>query len=167
MHGDGNNSDGVEIIKPSNKLKNKVGGGPNAKFNARLIERTEKAVEARGDDYMVKVRADVEDLRQMIQKAHSVADEETKPLLYAISMRARDIKGEAATFNLPLLTRFGDGLYKFTENMSELTKSRLAVMQAHVDAMNVVLAQRMTGDGGKIGNQLSRGLEIATEKFKQ
>jgi hypothetical protein len=166
MASDGDNSDDVKIIKPSTKLKDKVGGGTNAKFNAKMIERTEKAVEARSGDYLVKVRNDIESLRKLIQRAQE-EPENSRSILYDISMGAREVKGEAATFNYPLLTRFGDGLYKFTESMTELTKPRIAVIQAHIDAMNAVLSQRMKGDGGPVGNQLSRGLEIAVEKFRQ
>ncbi|MEO0391783.1 MAG: hypothetical protein AAF213_00895 [Pseudomonadota bacterium] len=159
-------SDDVQIIKPSTRLRDKVGAGGNAQFNAKAIERTEKAVAAKGKDYTAKVRKDVEDLRQMVRTAAEGGDA-TAEQMKKIAMVAREIKGQAATFNFPLLTKFGDGLFNFTDNMTELTPKRVAVIEAHVDAMAVVLAQNMHGDGGAIGNKLVRGLDLAIEKFKQ
>ena len=88
-------------------------------------------------------------------------------LIRKVAMAAREIKGEAGTFNFPLLTRFGDGLFNFTDSMTELSPKRIAVIQAHVDAMTAVLAHNMRGDGGPVGSQLVRGLDMAIEKFKQ
>ena len=166
MASDGNDSDKVEIIKPSTKLKNKVGDGPNAKFNAKVIERTEKAVSARGDDYVTKVKTDLNELRNLAQSLKSANPGDTE-LIRKVAMAAREIKGEAGTFNFPLLTRFGDGLFNFTDSMTELSPKRIAVIQAHVDAMTAVLAHNMRGDGGPVGSQLVRGLDMAIEKFKQ
>ena len=159
-------SDDVEIIKPSTRLRDKVAAGGNAQFNSRAIERTEKAVAANGKDYTAKVRKDVENLREMVRNAAQGGDA-TAEQMKEIAMIAREIKGQAATFNFPLLTKFGDGLFNFTDNMTELNDKRVAVILAHVDAMSVVLAQNMHGDGGPIGNQLVRGLDLAIEKFKQ
>lgn len=166
MASDGNDNDKVEIIKPSTKLKNKVGGGPNGKFNPKVIERTERAVAARGKDYTAKVKKDVQDLRALVESLKPGSDTDPE-LIHKIAMAAREIKGEAATFNFPLLTRFGDGLFNFTEKMTVLSPKRIAVMQAHVDAMSAVLAHSMHGDGGPVGNQLVRGLDKAIDKFKQ
>ncbi|MBV6631695.1 MAG: hypothetical protein KI792_01535 [Alphaproteobacteria bacterium] len=161
----GGSGDDVEIIKPSNRLKNKVGGGGNAKFSAKVIERTEKAVASRGEDYLAKVREDIQQLRELVKKA--AGGEVTPALIQEIAMTAREVKGEAATFNFPLLSHFGDGLFKFTDGMSDLSTKRLAVVQAHVDAMSAVLSHNMRGEGGPVGQQLKKGLDIAIEKFKQ
>ena len=134
----------VEIIKPSTRLRDKVGAGGNSKFNAKAIERTEQAVKAKSKDYKAKVRKDVEDLRNMVRAA-AAAGTATPEELKKIAMSAREIKGEAATFN----------------------PKRIAVIEAHVDAMSIVLAQNMHGDGGPIGMKLARGLDLAIEKFKQ
>ena len=88
MASDGNDSDKVEIIKPSTKLKNKVGGGPNAKFNAKVIERTEKAVSARGDDYVTKVKTDLNELRNLAQSLKSANPGDTE-LIRKVAMAAR------------------------------------------------------------------------------
>lgn len=157
--------DDVEIIQPSNKLKRKVGGGPNAKFSAKVIERTEKAVESRGEDYLAKVRHDINHLRELVGQA--AGGDASADLIKEIAMTAREVKGEAATFNFPLLSHFGDGLFKFTDGMSDLSPKRHAVVQAHVDAMSAVLSHNMRGEGGPVGKQLKKGLDIAIEKFKQ
>ncbi|MEM6901945.1 MAG: hypothetical protein AAF556_01735 [Pseudomonadota bacterium] len=166
MSNNGSSGDGdVEIIKPSDRLKRKVGGGSNAKFNAKVIERTEKVVESRGDDYLAKVRDDIQSLRSLVQEA--CGGQASDELINQIAMTAREVKGEAATFNFPLLSHFGDGLFKFTDGMSEMSPQRLAVVQAHVDAMSAVLTHNMRGEGGPVGQQLKKGLDIAIEKFKQ
>lgn len=156
----------VEIIKPSTRLRDKVGAGGNSKFNTKAIERTEKAVKAKSQDYKAKVRKDVENLKAMV-RATTTTGTATPEELKKIAMLAREIKGEAATFNLPLLTKFGDGLFNFTDNMTDLNPKRIAVIEAHVDAMSIVLSQNMHGDGGPIGMKLARGLDMAIEKFKQ
>ena len=36
----------------------------------------------------------------------------------------------------------------------------------HIDAMRVVIRERVEGDGGEIGSELKKGLEQSVEKFK-
>lgn len=154
----------VEIIKPSLRLKQKVGAGNGATFSAKTVERAEKSIVAMSNDYVQKASVEISSLRALAQQALK-QEANASAILGQISKQAREIKGQGSTFGFPLLTRISDSLYQFTDGMSVLNQKRMGVIIAHLDAMQLVISQKIKGDGGNLGNELCRSLDEAIAKF--
>lgn len=154
----------VEIIKPSLRLKQKVGAINGAGFSAKLIERAEKSIVAMSGEYTKKVSLDISGLRTLTQQAME-SEGNSRFILGQISNQAREIKGQGGTFGYPLLTRISDSLYNFTSGMSNINQKRMGVILAHLDAMQLVISQQIKGDGGALGQELCKSLDVAIEKF--
>ena len=45
-----------------------------------------------------------------------------------------------------------------------ITDNHVEILKAHVDAINAVITGRVNGDGGELGKELRRSLELAIEK---
>ena len=75
------------------------------------------------------------------------------------------MKGQGGTFGYQLITDFAEGLYNFTSTGAGLSDSHVEIIKAHIDAMRVVIRERIDGDGGEIGSELKKGLEASVAKY--
>ena len=156
--------DDVEIIKPSFKLKRKVGPVAGCTFNAKVIEKAEKSIASMSGDYVKKVTLDISGLRALTEQARN-DEKNCRFVLGQIANQAREIKGQGGTFGFPLLTRISDSLYQFTMSMSTINAKRATVISTHLDAMQLVISQQIKGDGVALGQEVCRSLDAAIEKF--
>ena len=78
---------------------------------------------------------------------------------------AHELRGQGGTFGYPLISVFGKSLYGFTGPGAVYSDSHLEIVKAHIDSMRVVINDRIEGDGGRLGLELSKGLEIAIAKY--
>jgi hypothetical protein len=151
-------SKGAEFVTPPNYLKMKVGGGG---IDKEAIKEAEIAVQVLGhkmyakwaDDDLGRMRASFEEL-----KATDLdAPDSVKKMLRI----CWDMKGLGGTFGYPLVTTITHYLSNYLEHClnTEGAKVSAAVVSPHIDALYVVLSQKISGDGGAIGRELVAGLE--------
>ncbi len=86
-------------------------------------------------------------------RSHSVKD------IYGI---AHNLKGQGSSFGYPLITRIGQSLCQLTRTVREFSDGDLNIVQAHLDAIRLILAKDIKGDGGEIGDKLAARLETLT-----
>lgn len=140
---------------------------------ARRLARAEAAVADLAKSYVTWASADVEKCTEHLATARSVQPAANLPdgavddrmiavqALYAV---AHNIKGQGSSFGFPLMTRLGDSLCRLTRGKRRFPDGDLNVIQAHLDAMRLVLAQNIRGDGGALGDKLAQRLEtLVTE----
>jgi hypothetical protein len=140
---------------------------------ARRLARAEAAVADLAKSYVGWASADVEKCVEHLALARAAAPTGNRPegavddriiavqALYAI---AHNIKGQGSSFGFPLMTRLGDSLCRLTRGKRPFPDSDLNLIQAHLDAMRLVLAQGIRGDGGELGAKLAQRLEgLVTE----
>jgi len=97
---------------------------------------------------------------------HCVDDEVgRKGYFERINSIAHDMKGQGGTFGYQLMTDFVKGLYTFTAKGAGLSDSHVKIIKVHIDAMRVVIRERIDGDGGDIGAELKKSLEISVQKY--
>jgi len=72
---------------------------------------------------------------------------------------AHNLKGQGTSFGYPLITRIGQSLCQLTRRERHFSDADLGLMQAHLDAIRLILAKEIKGDGGEIGDKLAARLE--------
>ncbi len=72
---------------------------------------------------------------------------------------AHNLKGQGTSFGYPLITRIGQSLCQLTRRERDFSDADLGIMQGHLDAIRLILAKDIKGDGGEIGDKLSARLE--------
>ncbi len=148
----------AQFVTPPNYLKMKVGAGG---IDKEAIKEAEIAIQVLGhkmyakwaDDDLGRMRASFEELKQT-----SLDDSESVKKMLRICW---DMKGLGGTFGYPLVTTITHYLSNYLEhclNSAEASVSA-AVVTPHIDALYVVLSQKISGDGGAIGRELVSGLE--------
>ena len=87
-------------------------------------------------------------------------------LIARIVADALEIKGMGGTFKFPLLTQVAKSLHDYATQIHEPNAWNTVIVGHHIDALYVVLAQRITGLGGRIEAELLKALRAASTKFK-
>jgi hypothetical protein len=84
--------------------------------------------------------------------------------LYGI---AHNIKGQGSSFGYPLITRLGQSLCALTRRERAFSDGDLGVIQAHLDALRLILTKDIKGDGGDVGDKLAKRLEALVAEINR
>jgi len=156
--------DKVEIINPPNTVKSKVRvGGPGA-VDTSTLEQAEQAIASMGDQYLEWVQEDLKRIDEAFA-ALAAASGERKDELEEVFGVAHDMKGQGGSFGFDLITAIGNQLCRLIEKLEKAGDPEVNAIRVHIDAMKLVIAQKIKGDGGKAGDQILFGLEKVAEKL--
>ena len=155
---------GARIIRPNLTLNSKVTiGGPGAVDEAAL-DRAEKVIQDMSGDYLKWAKGDLARLAKAFAALKS-GKGDTATHLDAIFAVSHDIKGQGGSFDFDLMTILGNQLRRFIEGLKgKAGAPEVEVIELHVNALQVVMAQNLKKDGGPIGRSLLGGLEQVIEK---
>jgi hypothetical protein len=151
-----------QIVNPPNPLRDKVSGsGP---ISEEMLERAEKAVEGLAAQFDELMAGELDKLGELVDAGMKEPARrlEIAKLIFEIS---HDLRGQAGTFNYPLITRVGSSLCRFTDDLTACNERELQVIQLHINAMQAILADVRRGDGGAVGEEIADGLELAVRKM--
>jgi len=116
------------------------------------------------DQYLEWVQDDI----KRIDAAFAVlvaASGERKQELDDVFQVAHDMKGQGGSFGYDLVTAIGNQLCRLIEKLERVGDAEINAIKVHIDAIKLVIAQKMRGNGGKAGDQILIGLEKVMEKL--
>ena len=152
-----------EIINPPTNLQNKVEkGGPGA-VDLDAIARAEEVIANLAGDYINWAKEDLVKLEAAYDKLKK-GEGEQKELLLGVFNIAHDMKGQGGSFDYELMTAVGDKLCRLVEKLDKIGPKEVEKIRIYVDAMQVIIGHKLSGDGGKEGQQLLMGLEVLVQK---
>src|SRR5262249_24595126 len=138
-------------------------GGGDIGYNPlkETLARAEEATTALRANYTEWARIDVDHTQALLDAAKKDAEgrREQLDLLHAAM---HNIKGQGASFGYPLVTRIGQSLCRLIAPGRSLDDAGLNIAQAHLDALKLVLDQKVAGAGGEVGDKLAARLEDLT-----
>jgi len=149
----------IEVFMPPNMLKAKVGGTMGG-IDMSVIQRAEKAIESLKTEFAVWIEADVARLVDARNTFGGDSNGETRGDLYRASL---DLKGQALTFEYPLVARVAVSLCKLLDETPEMPPA--ALIDAHVDAIRVIVRDKMKDTGDKVAQLLAAELEARVLQF--
>ena len=147
----------VEVIKPPDKLKDKVKSGVPGGVDERVLEKAEAVVTSMGGEFVQWAEEDLKSLLRAFDglKAGTADQKESLRTIFKIS---HDIKGQGGSFDYDLLTAIGDSLCRLIEDKDRAGPAEIEAIKLHAEALNLVLTNRLKGDGGDTGANLLDGL---------
>jgi len=157
--------DKLEIINPPNTLKSKVStGGPGA-VDMQALERAEQVIASMADSYLEWVHEDLKKITDAYDVlAKGEGDQKTN--LEAVFQVSHDIKGQGGSFGYDLMTALGNELCRLIEKLDHAPgPSEISAVKIHIDAMKLVIQNRMSGDGGKEGKAVLMGIQKVCDKL--
>lgn len=156
------------LFRLPNKLKEKVGGG-NIKgalqLPASILEEAEESLEKQSLDFAELAQKHLNNLSELIKKTNEADKSNRFPLIEEINMIAHELRGQGGTFGYPLITIFGKSLYEVTRKLTEVDDNVIQLIKAHSDSMNAVIREKISGDGGELGRDVLKSLDIAIKKY--
>lgn len=126
---------------------------------ARMLARAEAAVADLAKSYTGWALADVEKCVAILAAARAGNAADRVRHARDIHAVAHNIKGQGTSFGYPLMTRLGQSLCHLTRRKEDFSEADLDLIGAHIDAMRLVLAKEIRGEGGELGNKLGARLE--------
>ncbi len=152
-----------------NRLQQKLSAGMSSNpdepaFQPELLNQAESMISNMETDYADWVSDSVKMLRDALNRAIEDPDGSDEHL-QKINEIALELRGQGSMFGYPLMTQFGKSLYEFSIPDMSVTPQLLDLIKAHTDLINVVIHQRMKGDGGEVGRDLMNNLDKAKKKY--
>jgi chemotaxis protein histidine kinase CheA len=149
----------IEIFTPPNVLKAKMGNG---KLGLSAVRRAEQAIDDLKGEFTGWVMHDVDRLVEAGQAYVKQSNEETLADLYRA---AHDLKGQAATFDFPLIARVASSLCMLTDDTSYGLPLPLKLIEAHIDAIKVIVRDNLKDPSDQTGTELAVELETQVAGF--
>lgn len=152
------------FIPPNPVAEKAVKGGPNAVTPA-MLDRADQTITDAAGDYVKWVKDDLKKLRAALDSLVQ-SDENHAQALKILFNTSHDMKGQGGGFGYDLMTVIADQLCGLIDKFGgEVGPDEIEVLQLYVDALHVVIAKKLTGDGGKEGKRLLDGLAKVSAKL--
>jgi chemotaxis protein histidine kinase CheA len=149
----------IEIFMPPNILKAKVGSGGIA---ASALQRAEQVIEELKEEFEEWIEKDVE---QLVRTHEAFEARRTEANLARFYRAAHDLRGQAATFDFPLVARIANSLANLTEEAGSGSSLPTVLVEAHVDAIKVIIRDKIKDPTDATGIELARELEGKTAAY--
>ena len=158
----------AQIIPPRSDLRRKAVNstkGFDLKLSPAMVTKLEQVVHRAKDNFTKDIDARLVMMRDSLRKAAAgLADEEAA--LAAIYSDSLEIKGAGGTIGYDLLTGIGKSLNDFVTGMTELDQRRIDIIDLHINALYVVLANNITGSGGPTESAVLKAFSTLSDKFR-
>lgn len=149
----------IEIFMPPNMLKAKVGGRV-AGIDMAAVKRAELALANLKTEFDDWIRRDVDVLVESCAAYKANQSEETRGGLYRAS---HDLRGQALTFEFPLVARVASSFCKLLDGQEK--KVPLALVDAHVNAIRVIVRQNIKDETDKVAKTLADELDASVAEY--
>jgi hypothetical protein len=146
----------LELFMPPNMLKAKVGGGAGG-IDLSLVKRAQAAMDSLKDNFGDWLSGDIERLVSCRDRYAAHTNAETRKALYNAS---HDLKGQAATFEYPLIARAASSLCKLMDESGTKPLPN-ALVEGHIDAIRVFFRDNMKDAENPAANALLNALETS------
>jgi len=154
-----NNKRPIEIFMPPNVLKAKMGSG---KLDLSAVKRAEQAIDSLKSEFTGWVIQDVDRLVEAGQAYVKQGNEETLADLYRA---AHDLKGQAATFDFPLISRVASSLCLLTDDTVYGLPLPQNLIDAHIEAIKVIVRDNLKDPSDQTATELAAELEQQVAGF--
>ena len=118
----------IEIFMPPNMLKAKVGGAVGG-IDMAAIKRAEAAMETLKSEFADWL---ADDVARLVEAATAIAAAATNEGRAQLLRAAHDLKGQADTFDYPLIARMAASLTKLMDEIDKANAIPLGLVDAHV-----------------------------------
>ncbi len=158
----------VQIIQPPSDLRKRAVNfktGFGVILSPQETQKLQLVVEKSTDQFTRQIGEKLKALREDLATIEDGVAPEMR-MIERVVADALEIKGLGGTFKFPLLTQISKSLHDYATQIREPNSWNTVIIGHHIDALYVVLAQHITGLGGRIEAELLKALRAASTKFK-
>jgi hypothetical protein len=125
----------------------------------RAMADADEALRALAEAYPAYALAELDSLSDALARLRTGG---TPPADDELFLPAHNLKGQGAAFGYELITTLGDLLCRLVRSRMIETPAGQSTAANVIAACRMVLAQRLTGDGGLAGSKLMSGFFLLT-----
>lgn len=153
----------AEIMRPPNMLKAKVGSGG---ISDAILDKAQALLENNTVDFQPLADIYLLTLMKAIETAQMDHEkQETENLIAAMIYPAVQLKANGGMFHYPLITIMSDRLIQYLEVIVEPDLDALEIVLAFHTTIRAVVMGRVTGTGGRHGQELLNALNDACMRY--
>lgn len=154
------------IVRQPNVLLEKALAGGGRKLDDDALLRAHASILKARETFLTVAEKDID--RLGAAAAALPADGAAVAVaLQDVADIAHEIRNFGSTHGFPLLTTFGTSLYDFVTGQTRIDAVQHEIIEHHVSAMRNVVRERIDGNGGGLGADLTAGLRAAVAKFSR
>jgi len=154
-----NNKRPIEIFMPPNVLKAKMGSG---KLDLSAVKRAEQAIDNLKSEFTGWV---IQDVSRLVEAGAAYVKQSNEETLADLYRAAHDLKGQAATFDFPLISRVASSLCLLTDDTVYGLPLPLNLIGAHIDAIKVIVRDNLKDPSDQTATELAAELEQQVAGF--
>jgi chemotaxis protein histidine kinase CheA len=151
----------IELFMPPNMLKAKAGGGLGG-IDMAAMKRAESAMESLQTQFADMVADDVKALVAARARYAATPDSAARA---ALMRAAHDIKGNAPTFDFPLIGRVAGSLSRLIGELPDTAPLPAGLVDAHVNAVQVIHRQNIKTTDNKMAQTLCAELDAKVDEL--
>lgn len=153
----------AKVIKASLELQQKVGTGS---IDEHRVQKAQKVINENKVDFAPIAKPHLDEMKVLISDiSKSRGDKSDREILQALMTPTMNIKANAATFNYPLISGLTGTVLTFLEDVKRFDKKVLQIVDLLHKTILLVMARKMTGDGGTEGKALQLAFQDLCHKF--
>jgi HPt (histidine-containing phosphotransfer) domain-containing protein len=150
----------IELFMPPNMLKAKAGGGLGG-LDMAAMKRAEAAMETLKSEFSDWMAHDVDVLMEARTAYARAPGAEGRA---ALMRAAHDLKGNAPTFDFPLIARVAGSLSRLIGELPENQRVPANLVDAHVNAVLVIHKQNIRTTEDKMAQTLCAELDARVDE---
>lgn len=153
----------AEFIKPPNTLKAKVGSGG---LSEQILAKAQALLENNAVDFLPLAEMYLNSMMKGIEHAtNSSNGADTENLIAGMLYPAMQLKANGGMFHYILVTQIADCLVRFLEVIEEPDIDAVEIVLAFHTTIRAVVVGRITGTGGRHGEELMAALNEACTRY--
>jgi chemotaxis protein histidine kinase CheA len=129
----------TEVFMPPNMLKAKLGGTISG-LDMAAVKRAEAAMETLKSEFTDWITTDIAKLGEVYDAFLANRNATTADELFRAS---HDLKGQATTFEFPLIARVSSSLCKLIDELKQPEAISTALVDAHIGAIRVIFRDKI------------------------
>jgi len=153
----------AEYIKPPNTLKAKVGSGG---LSEQILAKAQALLENNSVDFQPLAEMYLTTMMKGIEFSNSPGpDADAEGIIASMLYPAMQLKANGGMFHYPLVTMIADRLVQFLEVIEEPDIDAVEIVLAFHTTIRAVVLGKITGTGGKHGEELVAALSEACMRY--
>ena len=149
----------IEIFMPPNILKAKVGGAIVG-LDTAAVKRAEEALATLKSEFGDWIQSDVDKLGEC---RNAYADDRTAERRDDLYRASHDLRGQARTFEFPLVERVAASLCRMLDGPSQDVP--LMLVDAHVSAIHIIVRDKIKDRNNAVAATLAKELETRVGEY--
>jgi hypothetical protein len=159
---DKKNSKDKQIMKASRLLQAKIGRGA---VDEKTILKSQKIIDNNDFDFVPMGEEFLQALDKALGEAKKAESPSAANLLEELREPVMQLKANAAMFGYPLVSVLASIMLNFLESVKTLDRDVIEIVDAHRRTLEIIIRNKMQGEGGDYGVELQKELRNACRRY--